>query len=357
MNVRVIMAGGGTGGHLFPALAVAQEFRKRDAMTEILFVGTKIGIESRAVPAAGFPLETIPVRGLKGRGLRGMIQALYGIPAGFFQSLGIVKRFAPDCVIGVGGYSSGPFLLAAKTMGIRCAVMELNLRPGLANRIVGKIVERVFTVYEGTARYFSGRRVIETGNPVRWSTLPQVRKDAKFTVLVFGGSQGARHINQSTVEMLKGLQDLDGEIRIIHQTGQADIKWVREAYGAGSFDAEVLPFIERMDEAYARADLVVCRAGAATIAELTVFGKPAILIPYPYAAYDHQRLNAEVLRDRGAAEMILDRQLDGGKLAARVRALYQDRARLAAMAQAAKRLGRPDAAKRIVDECYALVEK
>lgn len=355
--MRVIMAGGGTGGHLFPGLAVAEAFRQRDAMTEILFVGTKIGIEARAVPAAGFPLETLPVRGLKGRGLRGLIQAAYGIPAGFFRSRRIIHRFRPDCVIGLGGYASGPFLLAAKTQGIRSAVMEQNLRPGLTNKILGKMVDRVFTAFDATAGYFPASRVVETGNPVRWRHLPQVKKDAKFTVLIFGGSQGARHINQCVVEMLKSLQDLDAEIRIVHQTGEADLKWVKAAYAALRFEAEVIPFIDKMDEAYARADLVISRAGAATIAELTVFGKPAILIPYPYAAYDHQRLHAEALCDRGAAEMILDRQLEGGKLAARVRGLYQDRARLGGMAQAAQRLGRPDAARRIVEECYVLVRE
>jgi UDP-N-acetylglucosamine--N-acetylmuramyl-(pentapeptide) pyrophosphoryl-undecaprenol N-acetylglucosamine transferase len=335
---------------------VAQEFRRRDAMTEILFVGTKIGIEARAVPAAGFPLETLPVRGLKGRGARGLVQALYGIPAGIFRSRRILNRFRPDCVIGLGGYASGPLLLAAKTKRIHTTVMEQNLRPGLTNKVLGKIVERIFTAFDATAAYFPGARVVETGNPVRWASLPQVKKDAKFTVLIFGGSQGARHVNQCAVEMLKSLQDLNSEMRIVHQTGAADLPWVEAAYATLAFEAEVVPFIEKMDEAYARADLVICRAGAATIAELTVFGKAAILIPYPYAVYDHQRLQAEALRDRGAAEMILDRQLDGGKLAARVRGLYQDRARLAAMARAAGRLGRPDAAKKIVDECYALVQ-
>ncbi len=353
--MRVIVAGGGTGGHLFPGLAVAHEFIKRDPMTEILFVGAAQGIESRAVPAAGFPLETIPVRGLKGRGLAGLAQALYGVPASIVRSLGILRRFRPDCVLGVGGYASGPLLLAAKMKRVRSAVMESNLRPGLTNRILGRVVDRVFTAYEASARYFPGARVIECGSPVRWRTLPPVKKDEKFTVLIFGGSQGARRINQCAVEMLKSLQDLDGGLRIIHQTGAADLEWVKAAYGALGLEVEVLPFIERMDEAYARADLVVCRAGAATIAELTVFGKPAILVPYPYAADDHQRLNAEALAMRGAAEMILDRDLDGGKLAARVRAYHQDRGRLAAIGRAARKLGRPDAAGRIVDECYAMV--
>jgi UDP-N-acetylglucosamine--N-acetylmuramyl-(pentapeptide) pyrophosphoryl-undecaprenol N-acetylglucosamine transferase len=352
--VRVIIAGGGTGGHLFPGLAVAQEFKKRDAMTEILFVGTAQGIETRAVPAAGFPLELIPVRGLKGRGVRGLLQGLYGIPASFLRSLKILRRFRPDCVLGVGGYASGPLLLAAKTRGIRSAVMEQNLRPGLTNQMLGKIADRVFTAYEGSAKFFPRGRVVETGNPVRWRKLPVVATDEKFTLFIFGGSQGARRVNQATVEMLKQLRDMQSSLKVVHQTGALDFEAVRAAYGDLPFEAEVVPFIDRMDLVYARADLVVCRAGAATIAELTVFGKPAVLIPYPYAAYDHQRLNAEALVERGAAEMILDRELDGEKLAARVQALYADRARLAAMAEAAKRLGRPEAAERIVDECYAL---
>lgn len=352
--MRVVIAGGGTGGHLFPGIAVAQEFKKRDAMTEILFVGTAQGIETRAVPAAGFPLELIPVRGLKGRGARGLLQGLYGIPASFLRSMKILRRFRPDCVLGVGGYASGPLLLAAKTLGIRTAIMEQNLRPGLTNQVLGKIADRIFTAYEGSGKYFPRARVVETGNPVRWRTLPDVPKDGKFTLFIFGGSQGARRLNQAAVEMLKRLDDMRSSLRIVHQTGTLDFEAVRPAYDELPFEAEVVPFIDRMDMIYARADLVVCRAGAATIAELTVFGKPAILIPYPFAAYDHQRINALALVERGAAEMILDREVDGEKLAARARALYGDRARLEKMAEAAKRLGRPDAAERIVDECCAL---
>jgi len=352
--VRVIIAGGGTGGHLFPGLAVAQEFKQRDAMMEILFVGTSQGIETRAVPAAGFPLELIPVRGLKGRGVRGLLQGIYGIPASLVRSLKILRRFRPNCVLGVGGYASGPVLLAAKVLGIRSAVMEQNLRPGLTNLVLGKIADRVFTAYESSAEFFPRGRVVETGNPVRWRALPDVAKDGKFTLFIFGGSQGARRINQAAVDMLKRLEDMRSLLRIVHQTGSLDFEAMRVAYDGLPFEAEVVPFIDRMDLVYARADLVVCRAGAATIAELTVFGKPAVLVPYPYAAYDHQRLNAEALVERGAAEMILDRELDGEKLAGRVRALYGDRARLKTMAEAAKRLGRPEAAARIVDECSSL---
>jgi UDP-N-acetylglucosamine--N-acetylmuramyl-(pentapeptide) pyrophosphoryl-undecaprenol N-acetylglucosamine transferase len=355
--MRLIMAGGGTGGHLFPGLAVAQEFRRRDAMTEILFVGTELGIESRVVPRTGFALETIPVKGMKGRGMRGLIEASYGVPVSIFRSLAIIRRFRPDCIIGLGGYASGPFLLAGKAQRIRCAIIEQNLRPGLTNRILGWIVDRVFTAYQESAAYFPRAKVVESGNPVRWQSLPEVGKDEKFTLLIFGGSAGARRINLCVVEALEKLKDLAPGLRIIHQTGEADLMSIKAAYASLPFEAEILPFIERMDEAYARADLALCRAGATTVAELTAFGKPAILVPYPYAAYDHQRWNAEALKERGAAEMILDQELNGEKLAARVRALYFARERLGAMGEAARGLGRPDAAKRIVDECYALVQE
>lgn len=354
--MRLIMAGGGTGGHLFPGLAVAREFQKRDAMMEILFVGTEMGIESRVLPREGFPLATIPIRGIKGRGARGFLQALYGIPLSFFRSLGIIRRYRPDCIIGLGGYASGPFLLAAKVMGIRCAIMEQNLRPGFTNRILARVVDRVFTSYEKSAAYFPGARVVETGNPVRWLMLPEIKKEEKFTLLVFGGSAGAHKINLCVLEALQSLRDLTAGLRVIHQTGETDFASIKAVYGSLPFEAEVHPFVERMDEAYARADLVLCRAGASTVAELTVFGKPAILVPYPYAVYDHQRWNAESLKELGAAEVILDRELTGEKLAERIRSCYRDRERLGAMGQAARRLGRPEAARKIAEECYALVQ-
>lgn len=355
--MRLIMAGGGTGGHLFPGLAVAREFQRRDPMMEILFIGTKQGIESRILPREGFRLETIPIRGLKGRGLRGLAEALHGLPLSLWRSLGILRRLRPDCVIGLGGYSSGPVVLAAKLRKIRSAVMEQNLRPGFTNRILGKLVDRVFTAYDESSAYFPRGKVVVAGNPVRWQELPKVARDEKFTLLVFGGSAGAHRINLGAVEALKKLRDLASGLRVIHQTGEADFVATRRAYGGLPFEAEVLPFIERMDEAYGRADLVLCRAGASTLAELTAFGKAAILVPYPYAAYDHQRWNAQALRERGAAEMILDRELDGERLAGSIRTIYQDRQRLETMGRAAKKLGKPEAAKRIVDECYALVQK
>jgi UDP-N-acetylglucosamine--N-acetylmuramyl-(pentapeptide) pyrophosphoryl-undecaprenol N-acetylglucosamine transferase len=352
--MRVILAGGGTGGHLFPGLAVAREFQRRDAMTEILFVGTEQGIEARVLPQEGFKLETLSVKGLRGRGLRGFLDALYGVPASLLRSLRLIREFRPDLIIGLGGYASGPLLLAGKIKGIRCAIMEQNLRPGFTNRILARLMDRVFTSYQESAGYFPGARVRETGNPVRWRKLPEAKKSEKFTLLIFGGSAGAHRINVAVVEALEKLTDVAPKLHVVHQTGQADFAATKEAYDSLPFEAEVTPFIDQMDEAYARADLVLCRAGATTVAELTAFGKAAILVPYPYAIYDHQRWNAQALQDRGAAEMILDQELSGETLAARIRSYVSDPARIERMETAARAIGRPGASTRIVDECYAL---
>jgi UDP-N-acetylglucosamine--N-acetylmuramyl-(pentapeptide) pyrophosphoryl-undecaprenol N-acetylglucosamine transferase len=353
--MRVIFAGGGTGGHLFPGLAVARELQQRNSMTEILFVGTEQGIEARVLPREGFKFETIPVRGLKGRGLRGLLDAAWGVPAGLIRSLAIIWNFRPDLIIGLGGYASGPVLLAGRLRGLPCAIMEQNLRPGFTNKLLARLVDRVFTSYRESGAYFPGGKVLVMGNPVRWRKLPAAKRSEKFVLLIFGGSGGAHRINLAVVDAMERLADIAGGLQVIHQTGQADFAAVKAAYDSLPFAAEVLPFIEKMDEAYARADLVLCRAGATTVAELTAFGKAAILVPYPYAIYDHQRWNAQALQDQGAAEMILDQELNGDLLAGRIRPYVSDRQRIARMAAAARTMGRPEAAARIVDECYVLV--
>jgi len=354
--MRLIMAGGGTGGHLFPGLAVAREFQRRDAGTEILFVGSERGIEGRILPQEGFPLEAVPIKGIKGRGARGLLEALYSVPVSFIRSLGIIARFRPECCIGLGGYASAPLLFAATVKRIRCAIMEQNLRPGLTNRILGWMVNRVFTTFKESTPYFPPSKVVETGTPVRWQDLPRVKKGDELTLLVFGGSAGAHRINMCVMEALGRLKDLAGVLQVVHQTGETDYNLIKDAYSSLPFSSEVKPFIDRMDQNYARADLVVCRAGASTIAEITAFGKAAILVPYPYAADDHQRLNAQALKECGAAEMILDQELNGERLAGLIRDLYGDRKGREALGEAAQKMGRPEAAKRIVDECYALFQ-
>jgi UDP-N-acetylglucosamine--N-acetylmuramyl-(pentapeptide) pyrophosphoryl-undecaprenol N-acetylglucosamine transferase len=276
------------------------------------------------------------------------------VPASLLRSLSIIRRFRPQFIIGLGGYASGPFLLAGKLKGIRCAIMEQNLQPGFTNKILARLVDRVFTSYPESAKFFPAAHVVETGNPVRWRRLPEVKKSQKFTLLIFGGSLGAHRINLAMVDALRKLTDLSAQVRIIHQTGQADFSLVKSACTALPFEAEITPFIERMDEAYAAADLVLCRAGATTVAELTAFGKAAILVPFPYAIYDHQRANAQALEQRGAADMILDQDLTGDILAVRIRSLLESPSRIESMAAAARLFGRPEAAARIVDECTAL---
>lgn len=354
--MRLIMAGGGTGGHLFPGLAVAEEFRRRDQDMHILFVGSRWGIESRVIPQTDFPIETLPIRGLKGRGLKGFLEGLVGLPTSLWQSIDIIRRFRPQCIIGLGGYASGPLLLAGVARRVRCAIMEQNVRPGLTNRVLGWLVDRVFTSYAESEPYFPARKVILAGTPVRWQHLPEVAKGNYFTLLIFGGSAGAHRINVTVLEALAALGETVRSFRVLHQTGRTDLEEVKTAYASLPCQVEVLPFIDRMDEAYASADLVICRAGASTLSELCAFGKAAILVPYPYAVDDHQRLNGQALCDAEAAEMILEQELNSEILARMIGKLYEDDERREAMGRAALRLAKPEAASKIVDECYVLVE-
>jgi UDP-N-acetylglucosamine--N-acetylmuramyl-(pentapeptide) pyrophosphoryl-undecaprenol N-acetylglucosamine transferase len=350
--MRVILAGGGTGGHLFPGLAVAREFQHMDASTEILFVGTAQGIEFRVIPKEGFMLETLTVKGMKGRGLRGLLDALYRVPASVVRSLGIISRFRPDCVIGLGGYASAPLLVAAKLKRIRAAIMEQNLRPGLTNKAMARWVDRVFTTYRGAPIICPGR---VWSKPATRCVGASCRRSNGAPSFRYSSSAAApaQRINFAVAEALQHLTDLQAQLFIRHQTGQADFTAIQTAYEKLPFEAEVTPFIDQMDEAFAQADLVVCRSGASTVAELTVFGKAAILVPFPCAIYDHQRGNAQALAAQGAAEMILDQDLSGALLAERIRGYFPTAP--GQMAAAARALGRPEAAAHIVDECYALV--
>ena len=244
--MRILFAGGGTGGHLFPGVAVAREFQRRDRRNEILFVGTERGIEFRVLPNEGFSLETLPIKGLKGRGIRGFIDAIFGVPLSLLRAFAIIRRFRPDRIVGLGGYASGPVLMAGKLSGIRCAIMEQNLRPGFTNKLLARWVDVVFTAYSKTAEFFPGARVIETGNPVRWQTVPTVTKREKFSLLIFGGSLGARRINFAVIEALKQLTAFKNDLFVTHQTGELDYAAVRQAYSALPFEAEVTTFIAAM---------------------------------------------------------------------------------------------------------------
>jgi UDP-N-acetylglucosamine--N-acetylmuramyl-(pentapeptide) pyrophosphoryl-undecaprenol N-acetylglucosamine transferase len=352
--MRMIVAGGGTGGHLFPGLAVAEQMAGADAAS-VLFVGSAFGIEARVIPTTRFAFRAIPIRGLRGRGWRGALQLAAQLPAAIVRAWRILGAFRPAVVLGVGGYASFPVVAAAWLRRVPTVLLEQNAHPGLANRALGRLAARVCTTFPEANAYFPPAAVVLTGNPVRGFATTDAPARHGFGVLVFGGSQGAHRLNDAMVEATAALREAIRDLRIVHQTGAADRVAVGERYAALGVDAVVREFITDMGAAYHGADLVVCRSGATTVAELTSLGKPAILVPYPFAADDHQRANAAVLASRGAAIMVLDRELSGARLAETIIALAQDRQRLAAMGDAARRLGVPDAAARVAATCREVV--
>ncbi|MCA3016761.1 MAG: undecaprenyldiphospho-muramoylpentapeptide beta-N-acetylglucosaminyltransferase [Myxococcaceae bacterium] len=351
--MRVLIAGGGTGGHLFPGIALAEEVVTRHPKNDVVFVGTTRGLEARVVPENGFVFEPITSRGLKGMGLVKLALGLLTLPVSFFEALALVRRYRPDVVVGVGGYSSGPVVLAAWLLRVPTAVQEQNALPGLTNRLLGRVVKAVFLSFDETTRFFRRAKVHVLGNPIRRALLdnfltPNVAHE-KFTVLVFGGSLGARGLNTRVVEALEHLAPRREALRLVHQTGKADLEAVRQGYAGKGFDADVREFIDDMSAAYLSADLVVCRAGATTVAELTTCKKASILVPFPFATDDHQAVNARALVEAGAALMFREAELTGAHLAQAILSLEADRDRLKAMEKAAGSLGRPEAAREIAD--------
>jgi len=353
--MRAILAGGGTGGHVIPALAIANEL-KQSYGTEVLFIGTARGIENRLVPAAGYPLQLVRVGALKNVSLMTRAKTAFDLPRALWQASGMLNHFAPDVVIGVGGYASGPAMLAAVVKHIPTLAFEPNVVPGFANRLVARFVSAAAVHFEETANYFRHGEV--TGVPVRQAffEIPPKRGGTP-TLLVFGGSQGAHAINQAMMRCLRVLQREAPGIHIIHQTGERDYNDALAAYqdlknrAAGvsppRFTFELFKFIEDMPTAFARADLVVCRSGASTVAEITAAGKPAIFVPFPRAADDHQRVNAEALARHGAAVVVEESKLEGVWLAETITALMQDSLRLQRMSRAARELAHPNAARDI----------
>ncbi|MBI4632943.1 MAG: undecaprenyldiphospho-muramoylpentapeptide beta-N-acetylglucosaminyltransferase [Deltaproteobacteria bacterium] len=370
----MIIAGGGTGGHLFPGIAVAEEFLTRNSENVVLFVGSERGLEKKILKDSGFDLRTIDVEGIKGKGRMKTIEALLKIPRSIGQAVRIIRAFRPDIVFGVGGYASGPVLLAASFLGIKTAIAEQNAIPGITNRILGKLVDRIFLTFPETAMSFSERKTSVSGNPVRAAFLKGngnnaaadrhhasgspaafTRSREHFTILVFGGSQGAHAINKAVAEALPHLEDMKSRLKIIHQTGEKDLQYVSDTYQARNFEAHVLPFIGDMSSAYRAADLVICRAGATSIAEITAMGKASVLIPFPFAVNDHQTKNAGILVKAGAAEIIAEKNLGGKELAFVIRRLYNHPELIMDMEARSASLGNHRAAADIVDACLALV--
>ena len=357
--MRIVIAGGGTGGHLFPGIAIAEEFLKRDDKTQIIFIGTQRGIESRLLGQLGYELKEIDIEGVKGRGIKALMKVVYQIPKSLWQSRRILKQFRPDMVMGVGGYASGPAVLAAYFMGIPTAVAEQNAIPGATNKILGNFADKIFVTYEQTRTFFPPAKVIFSGNPVRASFAApssRTKKERAYRqLLIFGGSQGAEAINKSVMDMLPQLEVMKDKVRILHQTGQRQLEEVKMAYKQFGIQAAVTPFILGMAEAYADADLIICRAGATSLAEITAAGKAAVLIPYPWAANDHQLKNAQALEAEGAAAVIPERELSGAKLFAVVENLLRDEKKIRRMEENSLRISKIDAAATIVEACVKLM--
>jgi len=364
MGLRVVIAGGGTGGHLYPGIAVARELQSRRPGVQISFAGTERGIERRVVPREGFALDMIRSAGIKGKGITDRARGAALVPAGLLDAWRIVSRRRPNLVIGVGGYSSGPVVVVASLRGVPTMLLEQNAVPGLTNRLLARWVRAAAVTYDSTRSFF-GDKAFVSGNPVRpeflatagpqqeWATNEQT---SVIRVLVFGGSQGAHAINMAMVEAAARLAADGAHLRLTHQTGERDVEMVRTAYRQAGFSADVEPFLYDMGRRLRQADLIVCRAGATTLAEITAAGKAAILIPLPTATDDHQRKNAEALAGAGGADVLLEKDLTGAVLADRLLALAGDRERRTQMAVAAFALARPDAAKAIVDRALELVK-
>jgi len=356
MAVTVVLAGGGTGGHVFPALALAETIRKREPEAQVRFVGTSRGIETRIVRSAGYVLDLVPSRPVLGKGLLAKLRGLAAIARGVLSARRVLRRVAPDLVLGLGGYASVPTVVAALALRIPVGLLEPNARPGRANRWLGRFVRSVFVQFAEAEPYFPKGKARRTGIPVREVARAQHRPETgTVSLLIFGGSQGARSLNRAVAGGLDQLGERDG-FRITHQTGEADLAFVEAAYADAGVRAEIAPFFDDLTDRLGSADLVISRAGASTVAEICMAGVASVLVPYPYAADDHQTANARALERVGACRLVPDAEV-ATELAKTVRALALDPASLQRMGDAAVRLAAPDAAQRIWDACVEWIPR
>ena len=348
MPVSILIAGGGTGGHLYPGIAVARALAAAAPGAHVSFVGTASGLEVAVVPRENLPLDLIRSAGLKGKSLASMLRGLALLPASALDAWRVLSRRAPAVVVGVGGYSSGPVVALAALRGIPTIVLEQNAAPGLTNRLLAWVVRAAAVTFEESRSHF-GAKAFVSGNPVRpefFDRPPRPASD-RFRVLVFGGSQGAHAINLAMAAAAPELARQSPQPLVTHQTGAQDVEHMREAYRRAGLDARVEPFLHEMHIEMRAADLIVCRAGATTLAELAAAGKPAVLVPLPTATDDHQRVNARTVAAHGAAILIEQHELDGSRLAREIEAMAGDASARERMGAAASSLARPDAAARI----------
>lgn len=361
--IRILITGGGTGGHLFPGIALAQGVLRQYPGSRVCFVGTERHLDQRTLARLQLECRTIAASGLKGKSLLERCRAVLQIPVSVYQAFGIIRQFRPDLVFGVGGYVTGPVIVAARLLGIPCCIHEQNSVPGLANRLLGSLVQKIFLSIPGSETFFPAAKTVLTGNPVRADLLAAAREETPTiepppVVLVLGGSQGAHRINELMVEAMQAVNtNLPPAFRIIHQTGAADLDFVAAAYAQLGITATTAAFFDDMAEVYRQASLLVARAGATTLAETTLFRKPALLIPYPFAADNHQELNARLLADKGAARLFIQAELDGARLGQEIVSLLQNRPLLRQMGDRAGEFARPQATELIVGECLRLIKK
>jgi len=352
MSDVLMVAGGGTGGHIYPALAIAKVYLARHPGSQAVFVGTTYGLESKIVPREGFTLEFVRVGGLKGKSLGQTLENILRLPLGLVDAWRLVSRYRPTAVLGVGGYASGPVLLVAALRGIPTLIHESNAFPGLTNRILARFVRRIAVGFSKAIDEFGGRGVV-TGNPVRsefFEAAPAKPEDGKVRLLVFGGSQGSRILNETMAGALGHLEPLAGRLEIVHQTGPSQLETVQQAYAGSRFaGSRVVPYLDGMAAEMATADLVVSRAGAMTVGELAAVGRAAVLVPFAAAANNHQEFNARVLEAGGGAVVITESELSAERLAEAIRSMAGDRGRLETMGAAQREMATPDAARRIVD--------
>jgi UDP-N-acetylglucosamine--N-acetylmuramyl-(pentapeptide) pyrophosphoryl-undecaprenol N-acetylglucosamine transferase len=358
--MRVLIAAGGTGGHIYPGIAVAKEIMRRNGSSTVRFVGTAHGLETRLVPKAGFELSLIESAGLKNVSFIAKLRGLFLLPKSFFAARRVIRDFGPDVVAGAGGYVSGPVLLAASLRRLPTLVMDSNALPGWTNRVLARFVDKAAVSFAEALPYFRGKGVL-TGNPVRseFFEIPAKQRDpARVSLLVFGGSQGARAINEAMLAALPNLVEHKESLHVMHQTGEADYEKARRGYESAGWsgNVDVRPYIDDMMSEFARADLIISRAGATTSAELVAAGKAAIMIPFPLAADDHQRKNAEALQAAGATRMILQHDLTGERLANEIGSLLAAPERISQMEEASRKLARRDAATATVELMEKLVQ-
>lgn len=353
-----MIAGGGTGGHLFPGVAVAEEIAARDSEATVQFVGTARGIEARVLPELGWDLQLIEVSGIKTVGFLGAIRGMFSVPRALWQSRKLLKKFSPDAVLGVGGYASGPVVLMARLMGIRTAILEQNSIPGLTNKILGRFAHRIFLAFDETRKFFKAKKIAMSGNPIRADIRARLTAgdqraddsgDRPLRLFVFGGSQGAVAVNELVCGAAALLAERGVALEIVHQTGERDLEATEKRYADAGIKADVRAFINDMATEYHSSDLVISRSGATTIAELGVVGKPAILIPYPFAADNHQVTNAAEMAAGGAALVFEQSETTAESLADAIAELAADPERRRRMGDAMKALGHPEASAAIAD--------